>query len=118
MGIRDSPSTAGQFGGQGQGRFEDWDYKNKAYSIFGTADLELTDGLVLTGGFNYTKDKKNIASDIRITDVFSSIDLIQVAGAAGVPAVLPAGAVGNTCPLYTTDAADDREVDVSGVAAW
>ena len=94
------PSTAAPFGGQGQGRFEDWDYKNKAYSIFGTADLELTDGLVLTGGFNYTKDKKNIASDIRITDVFSSIDLIQVAGAAGVPAVLPAGAVGNTSTLY------------------
>jgi outer membrane receptor protein involved in Fe transport len=32
--------------------------------------------------------------------VFSSIDLIQVAGAAGVPAVLPAGAVGNTSTLY------------------
>ena len=94
------PSSAAPFGGQGQGRFEDWDYKNKAYSVFGTADFELTDGLVLTGGFNYTKDKKNLASAIRITDVFSSIDLIQVAGAAGVPAVLPAGAVGNTTTLY------------------
>jgi iron complex outermembrane recepter protein len=94
------PSSAAPFGGQGQGRFEDWDYKNKAYSVFGTADFELTDGLVLTGGFNYTKDKKNLVSDIRITDVFSSIDLIQVAGAAGVPAVLPAGAVGNTTTLY------------------
>ena len=94
------PSSAAPFGGQGQGRFEDWDYENKAYSVFGTADFEITDGLVLTGGFNYTKDKKNLVSDIRITDVFSSIDLIQVAGAAGVPAVLPAGAVGNTTTLY------------------
>jgi len=94
------PSSAAPFGGQGQGRFEDWDYTNEAYSVFGTADFELTDGLVLTGGFNYTKDKKNIVSNTRITDVFSAIDLVQVGANAGVPAVLPAGAVGNTTTLY------------------
>ena len=94
------PSSAAPFGGQGQGRFEDWDYTNEAYSVFGTADFELTDGLVLTGGFNYTKDKKNIVSDTRITDVFSAIDLVQVGANAAVPAVLPAGAVGNTSILY------------------
>jgi outer membrane receptor protein involved in Fe transport len=94
------PSSAAPFGGQGQGRFEDWDYTNKAYSVFGTADFELTDGLVLTGGFNYTKDKKSVVSDTRITDVFSAIDLVQVGANAGVPAVLPAGAVGNTTTLY------------------
>jgi outer membrane receptor protein involved in Fe transport len=87
------PASAAQFGGQGQGRFEDWDYKNKAYSVFGTADLELTDGLVLTGGFNYTKDKKNLASNTVITDVFSAIDLVQVGANAGLPAALPAGFV-------------------------
>lgn len=87
------PSTAAPFGGQGQGRFEDWDYKNKAYSIFGTADLELTDGLVLTGGFNYTKDKKKLKSNTTITDVFSAVDLIQVGANAGLPAALPAGFV-------------------------
>ena len=94
------PSSAAPFGGQGQGRFEDWDYTNEAYSVFGTADFELTDGLVLTGGFNYTKDKKNIVSNTRITDVFSAIDLVQVGANAAVPAVLPAGAVGNTSILY------------------
>ncbi|MFN7718620.1 MAG: TonB-dependent receptor [Sphingomonadaceae bacterium] len=87
------PASAAQFGGQGQGRFEDWDYKNKAYSVFGTADLELTDGLVLTGGFNYTKDKKNLASNTVITDVFSAIDLVTVGQNAGLPAALPAGFV-------------------------
>lgn len=93
-----TPAT--QFGGQGQGRFEDWDYKNKAYSVFGTADFEITDGLTLTGGFNYTKDKKNLTSNTTITDVFSRIDLVAVGGAAGVPAVIPAGAAGNTSILY------------------
>ena len=93
-----TPTT--QFGGQGQGRFQQFDYENKAYSIFGTADLEITDGLILTGGFNYTKDKKNLASQSTITDVFSRIDLVQVGANAGVPAVIPTGAVGNTSTLY------------------
>ncbi len=83
-----TPTT--QFGAAGQGRFEDWDYKNKAYSIFGTADFEITEGLTLTGGFNYTKDKKNVASNTTSTDVFSRIDLVQVGVAAGVPATLAA----------------------------
>jgi outer membrane receptor protein involved in Fe transport len=94
------PASAAPFGGQGQGRFEDWDYKNKAYSIFGTADYEITDGLVLTGGFNYTKDKKNVASNNIVTDVFSTIDLVLVGANAGVPAVIPTGAAGNTSTLY------------------
>lgn len=83
---------AGQlFGGVGQGRTEDWDYKNKAFSVFGTADFEITEGLTLTGGFNYTKDKKNVASNTIVTDVFSRIDLVQVGANAGLPAALPVG---------------------------
>ncbi len=93
-----TPTT--QFGTAGQGRFEDWDYTNKALSIFGTADFEVTDTITLTGGLNYTKDKKNVASNTRSTDIFSSIDLVAVGGAAGVPAVLPTGAVGNTSTLF------------------
>lgn len=93
-----TPTT--QFGAAGQGRFEDWKYKNTAYSIFGTADFEVTDTVTLTGGFNYTKDRKTVVSNTFSTDVFSSIDLIAVAGAAGVPAVIPAGAAGNTSILY------------------
>ncbi|MEY4268803.1 MAG: Ferripyoverdine receptor precursor [Pseudomonadota bacterium] len=81
-----TPTT--QFGAQGQGRFEDWDYGNTAYSIFGTADFEITDGLVLTGGFNYTHDKKDVASNTTVTDVFSNVDMVAVGVAAGVPATL------------------------------
>jgi iron complex outermembrane recepter protein len=84
-----TPTT--QFGAAGQGRFEDWDYKNKAYSFFGTADFEIVEGLTLTGGLNYTKDKKRVASNTRSTDVFSSIDLVRVGANAGLPAALPVG---------------------------
>jgi iron complex outermembrane recepter protein len=93
-----TPTT--QFGAAGQGRFEDWDYANQAYSFFGTADFEITDTVTLSGGFNYTKDKKDVASNVRSTDVFSSIDLVAVGAAAGVPAVIPAGAAGNSTILY------------------
>jgi iron complex outermembrane recepter protein len=84
-----------RFGAAGQGRTEDWDYKNKAYSVFGTADFEITDTLTLSGGFNYTKDKKDVASNTIVTDIFSSIDLIPVAPVFGsaLPATLPAGFV-------------------------
>ncbi len=93
-----TPTT--QFGAAGQGRFEDWDYKNTAWSIFGTADFEVTDNITLTGGFNYTKDRKTVASNTVSTDVFSSIDLVAVGAAAGVPAVIPAGGAGNSTILY------------------
>jgi iron complex outermembrane recepter protein len=86
-----TPTT--QFGAAGQGRFEDWKYKNTAYSIFGTADFEITDTLTLTGGFNYTKDRKTVVSNTRSTDVFSAIDLVQVGANLGLPAALPAGFV-------------------------
>ena len=83
-----TPTT--QFGAAGQGRFENYDYKNDAYSIFGQLDFEVVDGFTLTGGFNYTKDKKSAATNNRSTDVFSSIDLIRTGVNAGVPATLAA----------------------------
>ena len=95
------PATAPAFLSQGQGRFEDWDYRNRAWSIFGTADFEITEGLILTGGFNYTKDKKRVASDTTVTDVFSGIDFIQVAANAGIPGTIPAGTLpGQTAPIF------------------
>ncbi|MFN3620568.1 TonB-dependent receptor [Sphingorhabdus sp.] len=83
-----TPTT--QFGAQGQGRTENFDYKNTAYSVFGQVDFELTDRLTLTGGFNYTKDKKTVASNNASTDVFSSIDLVRTGVNAGIPAVVAA----------------------------
>jgi iron complex outermembrane recepter protein len=96
------PATAPAFGGAGQGRVENWSYKNKAYSVFGTVDFEITDGVTLTGGFNYTKDKKDVASNTIVDDVFSNVDLVAVAGAAGIPAVLPPGTLGpgQTNPVF------------------
>ncbi|MEI6417675.1 MAG: TonB-dependent receptor [Sphingomonadales bacterium] len=83
------PGTpAGTFGAQGQGRFENYDYKNRAISIFGTADWEVTDKLTLTAGGNYTSDRKTVGTNITTTDVFSGLDLVRAGVNAGVPATL------------------------------
>ena len=76
-----TPTT--QFGAAGQGRFENFDYKDTAYSIFGQVDFEVVEDFTITGGFNYTKDKKTVSSNNSSTDVFSSIDLVRTGANAG-----------------------------------
>jgi len=66
---------AGAFGAQGQGRFEKYDYRDEAVSLFGQVDFEITRGLTATAGFNYTMDRKSVVQNNVATDVFSSIDL-------------------------------------------
>ncbi len=70
-----TPTT--QFGAQGQGRFENYNYSNEAFSIFGNIDFEIVDGLTLTLGGNYTVDRKRVRQNNTSTDVFSGIDLVQ-----------------------------------------
>ena len=79
----------GTFGKQGQGRFENYDYQNRAVSVFGQVDYELVDGLVFTAGGNYTNDRKDVVTNNVSTDVFSSLDLAALGTAVfGVPAAL------------------------------
>ncbi len=55
---------------------------NQALSLFGQADVELTAGLVLTLGGNYTMDDKQSTTAYRSTDVFSGIDLVDAGNRA------------------------------------
>ena len=83
----------GQFGAAGQGLDEVFTLKDTAYSIFGTVDFEITDKLILTGGFNYTKDKKRFSGNINSTDVFSGINFNAAAYAPFRQALLVGGGV-------------------------
>ena len=85
-----TPAT--MFGAQGQGRFEHYDYKNTAFSIFGQGDFAISDDLTFTAGFNYTEDRKTAATNNTSTDVFSSLDLVLAGVRAGVPATVAATA--------------------------
>ena len=86
-------ATVPAFGSQGLGRFERYNYKNDALSIFGQLDFEPVENLTLTIGANYTNDWKTVATNSSTTDTFSTIDLVQTGANAGLPGALPAGFV-------------------------
>ena len=50
---------------------------NTSYSIFGTVDFEPVDGLVFTGGFNYTDDKKDFALSQLSPDPLGQVNLVD-----------------------------------------
>jgi iron complex outermembrane recepter protein len=83
----------GQFFGAGQGLNEKYGLRDKAYSFFGSVDFEITDGLTLTGGLNYTNDKKRFNTDVTSTDVFSSVNLNAAAYTPFRQALLIGGGV-------------------------
>lgn len=58
----------------GQGFTNHFDLKSESISVFGQLDFEITDGLTLTLGGNYTDDSKKFATQAVSTDVFSAID--------------------------------------------
>jgi iron complex outermembrane receptor protein len=64
----------GKFFQAGTGFDEAYGLDSEALSIFGQLDFEITDGLTLTVGGNYTKDTKDFAANIVSTDVFSTIN--------------------------------------------
>ncbi len=68
----------GTFGAPGQGNDDNFTLSDKAYSIFGTVDFDITDKLTLSGGFNYTDDSKRATSAVVNTDVFSSLDFVAI----------------------------------------
>ena len=64
-----------QFFINGQGFNETYRLKNDAISIFAQVDFEIADRLTLTGGINYTNDKKNWSTNVVSNDVFAAVNL-------------------------------------------
>ncbi len=71
-------TPTGTFFAAGQGLFNTFNYSNDAFSLFGTADWEVTDRLTLTLGLAYTDDRKRVSSSANSTDVFSGLDLTAI----------------------------------------
>ncbi len=63
-----------QFFQEGRGQNQRFSLKNEAFSIFGQLDVEVVDRLTLTGGINYTHDKKRYTVNGTTSDPFSQID--------------------------------------------
>jgi outer membrane receptor protein involved in Fe transport len=58
---------------------------NQSWSIFGTVDFEPIDGLIFTGGFNYTDDRKQFVIQQRALDPLANVNLVDafIIGATG-----------------------------------
>jgi outer membrane receptor protein involved in Fe transport len=64
-----------QFFAAGQGLTEDDRLDNENFSIFSQIDFQVTDRLTLTGGINYTNDKKRYIVNLVSTDVYGALDI-------------------------------------------
>ena len=72
----------GQFFAAGQGFTEDDLLKDENFSVFSQVDFKVTDRLTLTGGINYTNDKKRYSVNLVSNDVFGALDLPALRNAA------------------------------------
>jgi len=82
---------------------ESYNLDNLALSFFGTLDVDLSDRVTLTAGFNYTKDEKEFDLGIESTELFSNIVL---------PDGSPLGSLQNLPPfLSIPNAVEDGEVE-------
>ena len=75
IGALTGQDLTGDFFASGQGFFNNMKQDNESYSFFGNVDFEITNGLTLTLGANYTKDKKDVVTDSISTDAFAAVDL-------------------------------------------
>ncbi|MBY6014841.1 TonB-dependent receptor [Qipengyuania gaetbuli] len=82
IGALTGRNLIGQFFAPGTGLTEAYTLDNEALSLFGQLDFEITDGLTLTLGANWTKDDKEITTNVISNDVFSGLDLVGVGNTA------------------------------------
>lgn len=82
---------------------EQYSMDNTAWSVFGTVDFEPIDGLVFTGGFNYTDDKKDFALAGQAFDELANVNFVDafITGATG-------GAVTNRAQFQALPAANQQ----------
>jgi len=81
---------AGTFFAPGQGSFVDTDQAMDSYSLFGQMDWTIGDRTTLTLGLAYTSNDKDITLTQSNTDVFSSLNFVDI-GFAGAFSTLTGG---------------------------
>ena len=94
----------GTFFRRGDGLDERYRLGDESISIFGTADYKITDRLTLTGGLNFTNDRKNYQTNVISNDVFSSINFNAPQYAPFRNALILGGALAQGVPLATAQA--------------
>lgn len=90
----------GSFFAAGQGVDERARQENTAISIFAQLDWYVTDRTTVTLGVNYTEDEKDVSFNTVNTNLFSSLDFVQI-GFQGALAQLEAMDPGNPANVPT-----------------
>ncbi len=62
----------------GQGISDNWDMKDRSFSIFGQADYKITPQLTATGGAAYLNDHKAVTSNLTLSDPFSLLNVTNI----------------------------------------
>ncbi len=68
----------GSFFAAGTATEEQSTLDNQALSIFGQLDFDISDSLSATVGFNYTRDEKDVSVRQVQSDLFSSLDFVNI----------------------------------------
>jgi len=76
-----SALPAGSSYADGVGSVEFFEQDSEAFSIFGTVDYSVTDRLTLSGGLNYTQDKKAVSGRTINDDAFAALNFFGADGA-------------------------------------
>ncbi|WP_416908067.1 MAG: TonB-dependent receptor [Polymorphobacter sp.] len=85
-------------GGAGQGISDRSHQDNEAWSVFASADLNLTDRLTLTLGISHTEDRKQVSVNAVSTEALSNQNLDQLGYAATLSQLLVARGINPTNP--------------------
>lgn len=91
--------AAGTFFNANNDTFETFTQDDEAYSVFASVDFHATEQLTVTGGVNFTKDKKTVTGNTINNEVYSNIDLNNDLTVYGVP--LPTVLFGQTFTAST-----------------
>jgi outer membrane receptor protein involved in Fe transport len=82
---------------------ETFGMSNTAWSVFGTVDFEPIDGLIFTGGFNYTDDSKDFALSQTSFDPLAQVNFVDA-----FIRLATAGAVTNRAQFQALPAANQQ----------
>ncbi|WBY16241.1 TonB-dependent receptor [Erythrobacteraceae bacterium WH01K] len=97
---------------------ENFTLDNESYSIFGTVDIEVTDRLTLTGGFNYTDDKKDFVLSQQSLDPLGQVNFVDAVIVGGIAQALqiPVSAVTPTVIQQFAAASPAGFQQIAGIA--
>lgn len=104
---------AGTLFAEGSGVVETTGMDNTAWSIFGTLDWHFSDRATLTLGFNYTNDEKDAFVSQTNTDVFSSLDFVQIGFGGAFSAITGLPATPDNIAMFPDAAAAANAVSTT-----